>query len=155
MATTLFSSFVQFFALFVLFRNTVASTHSSRHPSVSGDNGVRPVGSVFLLRAAPGLAQQSNPSMAVSVTVVAHKVGWLVRVHGLLSLFTFCPFVLQMDFPLLLSSPNTITYSMTPAVSVICELFPAVWVDVRQFQVPLADVLVAESWAAYRAASRG
>ena len=32
------------------------------HPPVSVDNGVRPVGSVFLLRAAPDVAQQSNPS---------------------------------------------------------------------------------------------
>ena len=40
---------------------------------------MRPVGSVFLLRAAPGVAQQSNPSMAVSATLVAHKDEWLVR----------------------------------------------------------------------------
>ena len=103
------------------------------------------VGSVFLLTAVPGVAQQSNPSTAVSATAVAHKVGWLVRVHSLLPLFTFCPFVLQLEAPLLLSSPDTIMYSMMPAVSVICELFPAVWVNVRQFQVPHADVLVAES----------
>ena len=105
---------------------------SSRHPSVSGDNSVRPVGSVFLLRAAPDVAQQSNASMTVYATIVARKVGWLVRVCGLLSLFTFCPFVLQLEVPLLLSTPDTITYGMTAAVSVICELFPAVWVDVRQ-----------------------
>ena len=111
---------------------------------------MHPVGSVFLLRAVPDVAQQSNPSMAVSATTVACKVGWLVRVCGLLSLFTFCPFV-----PLLLSTPDTIMYDMTPAVSVICELFPAVWVDVRQFQVPLADILIVKSWATYRAATQG
>ena len=55
---------------------------TSRHPSVSGDNGVCPVGSVFLLRAAPDVAQQSNPSMAVSATIVASKVGWLVCLRG-------------------------------------------------------------------------
>ena len=60
---------------------------SSRHPSVSGDNDVRPVGSVFLLRATPDVAQQSNPSMAVAATIVTRKVGWLVCVRGLLSLF--------------------------------------------------------------------
>ena len=130
-------------------------TKLHRHSSVLGDNGVRPVGSVFLLRAAPDVAQQPNFSMAVSATIVARKVGWLVRVHGSLSLFTFCPFFLQLEVPLLLSTSDTITYGMAPAVSVIYELFPAVWVNVRQFQVPLADVLVAESWAGYRAASRG
>ena len=114
------------------------------HPSVSRDNGVCPVGSVFLLRAAPDVAKQSNPSMAVSDTIVARKVGWLVWVHGLLSLFTFCPFVLQLEVPLLLSTPDTIRYSKTPAIFVICKLFPAVWVDICQFQVRLADVLVAE-----------
>ena len=44
-----------------------------------------PVGSVFLLRAAPDVAQQSNPNMAVSAAIVACKVAWLVRVHGLLN----------------------------------------------------------------------
>ena len=115
---------------------------------------MRPVGSVFLLRAAPDAAQQSNPSMAISATIVTRKVGWLVCVRGLLSLFTLCPFALQLEVLLLLSTPDTITYGKTAAVSVICVVFPAVWVDVRQFQVPLADVLVAESWAAYRAESQ-
>ena len=36
---------------------------------------MRPVGSVVLLRAEPDVAQQSNPSMAVSATIVARKVG--------------------------------------------------------------------------------
>ena len=35
---------------------------------------MRPVGSVFLLRAAPDVAQQSNPSMAVSATIVVFKL---------------------------------------------------------------------------------
>ena len=96
---------------------------TSRHPSVSGDNGVRPVGSVLLLRAAPDMAQlQSNPSMTVSATIVASKVGWLVCLRGLLSLFTLYPFVLQLEVPHLLSTPDTITYSKTPAVSVILPL---------------------------------
>ena len=34
---------------------------------------MRPVGSVFLLRAAPDVAKQSNPGMAVSATIVAFK----------------------------------------------------------------------------------
>ena len=84
---------------------------------------MRPVGSVFLLRAAPDAAQQSNPSMAVSATIVARKVGWLVRVSGLVSLFT-CLFVLQLEVPLLLSTPDTITYGMTQAISVIWKFFP-------------------------------
>ena len=92
--------------------------------------------------------------MAVSATIVARRVGWLVSVRGLPSLFTLYPFVLQLEVPLLLSTPDTITYGKTPAVSVIRELFPAVWVDVRQLQVPLVNVLITESWAAYRAASR-
>ena len=116
---------------------------------------MRPFGSVFLLRAAPDVTQQSNPSMAVSAKIVTRKVGWLVCVRCLLSLFTLYPFVLQLEVPLLLSTPDTITYGKTTAVTVICEVFTAVWVDVRQFQVPLADVLIAESWAAYSAASRG
>ena len=53
---------------------------------------MHPVGSAFLLRAASDVAQQSNPSMAVSATIVARKVGWLVGIHSLLSLFMFCPF---------------------------------------------------------------
>ena len=57
---------------------------------------MRPVRSGFLLRAAPDVAQQSNSSMAVSATIVTRKVGWLVCVRGLLSLFTLCPFVLQL-----------------------------------------------------------
>ena len=73
---------------------------------------MRPVGSVFLLTAAPDVAQQCNPSMAVSAIIVARKVGWLVCVRGLLFLFSFCPFVLQLEVPLLLSIPDTITYGI-------------------------------------------
>ena len=113
---------------------------------------MRPVGSVFLLRAAPHAAQQSNP---VSATIVARKFGCLICVRGLLSLFTLYPFVLQLELPPLLSTPDTITYGKTPTVFVISELFPAVGVDVRQFQVPLAVVITAQRRAAYRAASRG
>ena len=78
------------------FLNIHSNKGCSRHPSVLGDNGVRPVGSVFLLRAAPDVAQQSNPIMAVSATILTRKVGWLVCVRGLLFLFTLCPFVLQL-----------------------------------------------------------
>ena len=78
-----------------MFETDPVASSSRRHPSVSGDDDVRPVGSVFLLKAAPDVVQQSNPSMTVSNTVVARKVGRMVRVRGLLSLLTFCPFVLQ------------------------------------------------------------
>ena len=86
---------------------------------------MRPVGSIFLLRAAPDVAQQSNARMAVSATIVARKVGWLVCIRGLLSLFTLCPFVLQLEVLLLFATPDNNTYGKTPAVSVIWELFPA------------------------------
>ena len=35
---------------------------------------MRPVGSVFLLRAAPDVVQQFNPSMTVSATIVVFKL---------------------------------------------------------------------------------
>ena len=54
----------------------------ARQPSVSADNVVHPLGSVFLLRAALDVAQQSNPSMAISLTSGARKVGWLACVRG-------------------------------------------------------------------------
>ena len=55
---------------------------SSRHPSVSGGNGVRPVGSVFLLRAAPDVADSSLILAWQSLPQLWHAKldGWLESV---------------------------------------------------------------------------
>lgn len=46
----------------------------SRHPSVSGDNGCALVNLSVVLRAASGVAQQSNLGVTVSSTDVEYKV---------------------------------------------------------------------------------
>ena len=48
-----------------------------------------PVGSVFLLRAAPDVAQQSNPSMAVSATIVERKVDYNILFDIITGIFPF------------------------------------------------------------------
>ena len=65
-------------------KSIVCSSGSSRHLSVSRDNGVRLGWSSITLIATAGVAQEPNPGMTVSATVVANEWG---RWVGILSLF--------------------------------------------------------------------
>ena len=125
---------------------------SSRQPSVSRDNGKRLGWSSVMLRAAAGVAQESNPGMTVFATVVADVWG---RWVGILSLFPPRSFLFHLFVSLLLSSSDSCLRSLTPAAAILGKRFPAASVDVCEFEVALADVLEAQRGAAYWASPHG
>ena len=114
---------------------------SSRQPSVSRDNGKRLGWSSVMLRAAAGVAQESNPGMTVFATVVADVCS---RWVGILSLFPPRSFLFHLFVSLLLSSSDSCLHSLTPAAAILGKRFPAASVDVCEFEVTLADVLEAQ-----------
>ena len=78
------------------------------------DNGKRLGWSSVMLRAAAGVAQESNPGMTVFATVVADVWG---RWVGILSLFPPRSFLFHLFVSLLLSSCDSCLHSLTPAAA--------------------------------------
>ena len=116
------------------------------------DNGVRLGWSSKILRAAAGVAHEPNPGMTVSATVVADVWG---RWVGILSLFPPRSFLFHLFVSLLLCFPHSCLHSLTPAAAILGKRLPAASVDVCEFEVALAVVLVAQRGAAYWAATQG
>ena len=100
----------------------------------------------MMLRAAAGVAQEPNPGMTVAATVIADVCG---RWVGILSPFPPRSFLFHLFVSLLLSSSDSCLHSLTPTAAILGKRFPGASVDVCEFEVALADVLVAERGAAY------
>ena len=100
----------------------------------------------MMLRVVAGVAQEPDPGMTASATIVAVVLG---RWVGTLSLFPPRSFLFHLFVSPLLSSPDSCLHSLTPAAAVLGKRFPATSVDVCEFEVALADVLVAQRGAAY------
>ena len=92
-------------------KSIVCSSGSSRHLSVSRDNGVRLGWSSMTLIATAGVAQEPNPGMTVSATVVANEWG---RWVGILSLVSSSFFSLPS---VCFSSLKSIVYRITMKIT--------------------------------------
>ena len=83
------------------------------------DNGKHLGWSSVMLRAAAGVAQESNPGMTVFATVVADVWG---RWVGILSLFPPRSFLFHLFVSLLLSSSDSCLHSLTPAAAILAAI---------------------------------
>ena len=101
-----------------------SSSCSSRHPSILSDNG-KPhgFGKSILFGATSGVADKSNPRVAVSVTGGAAEGGGLVGVQGLLTLFPVLSLVLQQPVSLVLTPFRTALRHALRS-SAICSQLP-------------------------------
>ena len=88
----------------------------------------------------------------ISTTKVMFMCGlWSVGVVALLSAGPFSYFCIhQRLFPCL----EMLVQSASPHHAVSCKVLPGLGVDVKCFHVSLADILVAQLWAAFGSASR-
>ena len=114
--------------------------------------GVHPGRPVCLIVAASLVAVETNVGETISAPKVAFVCGlWSVRVVALLSAGLFsCFCVHQLLFPWL----EALVQSASPPHMVGCKVLPGLCVDVECFHVSLADILVAQLWAAFCSPSR-
>ena len=114
--------------------------------------GVQPGGPVCSSVAASLMAVETDVGETISATKVAFVCGlWSVRVVELLSAGPspcFC--IHQLLFPCL----EVLVQGDSPHHAVGCKVLPGIGVDVKCFHVSLADILVAQKWAAFGSSSR-
>ena len=109
--------------------------------------GVHPGCPACSIVAASLLAVETDVGETISATNVAFVCSlWSVGVFALLSTGPFSYFCIhQLLFPLL---------EVLPHHAVSCKVLPGVGVDVKCFHVSIADILVAQLWAAFGSPSR-
>ena len=107
---------------------------------------------VCLIVAASLVAVETDVGEAISATKVAFVCGlWSVGVVTLLSAGpSSCFCIHQLLFPCL----EVLVQSASPHHAVGCKVLPGLGVDVKCFHVSLADILVAQLWAAFGSLSR-
>ena len=114
--------------------------------------GVHPGCSVCSIVAASLVAVETDVEETISATKVAFVCGlWSVRVVALLSAGpSSCNCIHQLLFPCL----EVLVHGASPHHAVGCKVLPGIGVDVKCFCVCLADILVAQLWAAFGSPSR-
>ena len=114
--------------------------------------GVHPGCPVFSIVAASLVAVETDVGETISATKVAFVCSlWSVRVVALLSAGpSSCFCIHQLLFPCL----EVLVQSASPHHAVSCKVLPGLGVDVKFFHVSLADILVAQLWAAFGSPSR-
>ena len=112
--------------------------------------GVHPGCPVCSIVAASLVAVQTDVGETISAAKVAFVCSlWSVGVVALLSAGPFSYFCThQLLFPCL----EVLVQSASHAVG--CKVLPGLGVDVKRFHVSLADILVAQLWAAFESPSR-
>ena len=114
--------------------------------------GVHPGCPVCSIVAASLVAVETDVGETISATKIAFVCGlWSVRVVALLSVGpSSCFCIHQLLFPCL----EVLVQGASPHHVVGCKILPGIGVDVKCFHVSLADILVAQLWAAFGSPSR-
>ena len=114
--------------------------------------GVHPGCPVCSIVAASLVTVETDVGETISATKVAFVCSlWSVRVVALLSAGpSSCFFIHQLLFPYL----GVLVQGASPHHAVGCKVLPGIGVDAKCFHVSLADILVAQLWAAFGSPSR-
>ena len=114
--------------------------------------GVHPGCPVCSIVAASLVAVETNVGETISAAIITFMCGlWSVGVVALLSAGPSSYFCIhQLLFPCL----EVLVQSASPHHAVGCKVLPGLGVDVKCFHVSLADILVAQLWAAFRSPCR-
>ena len=121
-------------------------------PSIKFIMGIHPGCPVYSIVAASLVAVETDVGETISAAEVAFVCGlWSVGVVVLLSVGPFSYFCFhQLLFPCL----EVLVRSASPPHAVSCKVLPGLGVGVKCFHVSLADILVAQMWAAFGSPSR-
>ena len=114
--------------------------------------GVHPGCPVCSIVAASLVAVETDVGETISDTKDAYVCGlWSIRVVALPSAGpSSCFCIHQLLFPCL----EVLVQGASPYHAVGCKVLPGIGVDVKCFHVSLADILVAQLWAAFGSPSR-